>query len=194
MWRAMPTQQREDVALALGELLMGRLIGAIEREAARRQKKLQRAEADRATQIALQQARIEEEAAGLAAFAAHLDDVRARGGCAGREAACSLWQQARLRSLLTPSERVICRDLRAASLRARAVRERLACSVTELDRWDREGRLRHSGLRPCQAGGTTVMGRIWFADDVDAAIRHVATWRAEDAHRKRARRTKLKLV
>ena len=194
MWEAIPKKQRGDVVQALGEPLMAKLEAELERNEARRQGKAQLAEAAWATRVALQQARIEEENARIAAFAAHLDDVRHRGGCAGREAACSVWQQTRLRALLRPSERIICRDLRAASMRARAVRERLACSVTELDRWDREDRLRHACVRPCQVGWTTVMARTWFADDVDAAIPHVATWRAEDAQRKRARRTKLKLV
>ena len=103
------------------------------------------------------------------------------------------WQQD-LDKFLTAGQRKACRDFRNNAMWGKAVKEALGCSDTELDRWDKDGRLPHSFKSDCSAGGKIVKGRKWFRDEVLSAKSKVDEWRNIDAHRKVCKRTKLKAV
>ena len=74
-----------------------------------------------------------------------------------------------------------------------AVCAALACTVAELERWAKAGRLEPLYTRRAQieAAGRTVHGvRFWAKEDVQAAQAQVEQWRASDlATPRRARRS-----
>lgn len=96
----------------------------------------------------------------------------------------------------TPAERKEAVALRKRCLKTGAVRDRLQCSLTELNRWDAEGLLPHLYTRkmPLSVAGRAVSCRFWLEDDVAAAADCVAQWREAYQQRKRAKKQKLRVV
>ncbi|MCG5531526.1 hypothetical protein LRD18_11795 [Halorhodospira halochloris] len=119
--------------------------------------------------------------------------VRSEDGDAAKEAARTDWRVEQLDPALDSGERERVRELRKTAMWGAAVRKRLGCTRTELDRWDADGRLPHGIKRTVPAPKTTP-GRKWFAEDVEAAAERVERWRQIDRERKRARRTRLRAV
>ena len=98
--------------------------------------------------------------------------------------------------LATPGERKEAVALRKRCLKTSAVRERLQCSLTELNRWDAEGLLPHLYTRKMllSVAGRAVSCRFWLEDDVAAVADSVARWREQYRQRKKAERQKLHIV
>jgi hypothetical protein len=106
-----------------------------------------------------------------------------------RAAAVSPFTQAQTAVFLTGDERERCRFLRATALRGKAVMERLQCTRTELDRWDRDGRLPHARLvARCESSAKVMTERQWFLEDVERVLSQIEDWRRLDSIRKAFRR------
>lgn len=86
------------------------------------------------------------------------------------------------------AEREAAMAVRRSSLTANAVCRVLDCTQTELDRWDRDGRLPHLFTKRMDFGVKVVQGRMWALEDVEAAVLKTPTWRAEDSEAKARRR------
>jgi hypothetical protein len=84
-------------------------------------------------------------------------------------------------------------DLRETALLRGKVMAVLGCTVSELDRWDADGRLRHICTRRVRIERMTEC-RYWADQDVAAAVSKVATWREQDAIRRTRTRRPLCVV
>lgn len=198
MWRSVPKKQRAEVSSLLGEPFVHKLESANTIEKARlTQKRLQQEAWKRREEQERKYRESEEakqEAHLLQNMSEYLEEVRAEGGDAAREAAISNWWQEKLDGILKGGEKTSCRQYRKNALWGKHVCAFLNCSQTELDRWDSDGRLSYAIKRDCSPGGKIVKGRMWFAEDVKAALPYIESWREQDAQRKKARRTKLKIA
>lgn len=95
--------------------------------------------------------------------------------------------------ICTPSERREAIDLRRQGVSTQAAREILGCTTTELNRWTEEGRLIVLFKRVLPLAKSTP-ARFWLRTDLEAVCQYVEMWREEWKARKRARRTKMRLV
>src|SRR5699024_1327090 len=66
----------------------------------------------------------------------------------------------------------------------------LDCTLTELNRWDREGQLPHRFKMRIQVGGKMVNARFWVAKDIEDAAPKVEYWRQVHEQQKKFRRRK----
>jgi len=84
-----------------------------------------------------------------------------------------------------PAERRAAIALRKTGIMASKVRAALACSATELDRWDADGRLPHLyvGMVILRFGKATLC-RFWASGAVEAAKLNLSAWREQDSTRK----------
>lgn len=90
-----------------------------------------------------------------------------------------------------PAERRQAIEMRMRSLMSGAVRRRLNCTQTELDRWDAQGLLPHLYTRIMPYKKNTRC-RFWFEYDIEAAKYNLKAWREDWEMAKRARRRKPK--
>lgn len=88
----------------------------------------------------------------------------------------------------TQDERAAAVALRKTAIMAGAVRKRLGCTATELNRWHGDGRLPHLFIRKISIEKLTDC-RFWSAEQVEEAVEAVTIWREQDAIRKRFART-----
>jgi hypothetical protein len=93
----------------------------------------------------------------------------------------------------TAEERSAAGTLRKRTILSAKVRSKLKCTATELDRWNADGRLPHLYLRAMRFGKTTP-SRCWDPDLIETAIGKVASWRTQDAIKKRFAKYSLSLV
>lgn len=84
--------------------------------------------------------------------------------------------------------------LRKASIKTGEVREMLGCSLAELNRWNKDGRLPHLYEREMLVSSKIVRCRFWLIDDVESSARLVDEWRRRDEAIRKAKRCKLKLI
>jgi hypothetical protein len=85
--------------------------------------------------------------------------------------------------------------MRKLSVMSGRVRQTLQCTVTELDRWDADGRLRHLYTKRVDAGwGKHTVCRFWHVLDVERALSLVDVWRAADQAARIMRRTKPRTI
>jgi hypothetical protein len=116
-------------------------------------------------------------------------------GDAARFAAASRYTLTQLVRLLSPEEREACRSYRKDEILTSRVRELLGCSLTELNKWTRDGRLPTlrtktiSGLFPRK-----VTARTFVRAEVERAVGRTADWRKQDGVQKAYRRRGLRLV
>jgi hypothetical protein len=116
-------------------------------------------------------------------------------GDAGRFAAASRYTQAELVRLLSPEERETCRSYRKDEILTSRARELLGCSLTELNRWVRDGRLPTlrvktiSGLVPKK-----VTARTFVRAEVERAVGQAENWRQQDRVQRAYRRRGLRVV
>jgi len=84
-----------------------------------------------------------QEAALEAELSGFVDGLKAQRltGDAARFAAASRYTLTQLVRLLSPEEREACRSYRKDEILTSRVRELLGCSLTELNKWTRDGRL-----------------------------------------------------
>ena len=194
VWLGTPKNQRPDVQSLLDPMAVQHLELADRRL---RKRKEEKREEERKLQLkrdAAKQQADEAERQAAESFKQAIAKARVSGGDPARMAAVSSWPVAKLDPLLEKDERERCREMRRSAMWAAKVREALGCTPTELDRWDADGRLGHAFTKTTSPGGKAVQGRKWLAADVEAALPYLTEWRDVDRHRKRARRTKLRLV
>jgi hypothetical protein len=116
-------------------------------------------------------------------------------GDAARFAAASRYTLTQLVRLLSPEEREACRSYRKDEILTSRVRELLGCSLTELNKWTRDGRLPTlrtktiSGLFPRK-----VTARTFVRAEVERAVGRTADWRKQDGVQKAYRRRGLRVV
>ncbi len=95
--------------------------------------------------------------------------------------------------LATKEERAAAIGMRKLSVMSGRVRQTLQCTVTELDRWDADGRLRHTKRVDAGWGKHTVC-RFWHVLDVEHAMSLVDVWRASDQAARVMRRAKPRTI
>jgi hypothetical protein len=97
--------------------------------------------------------------------------------------------------LATKEERAAAIAMRKLSVMSGRVRQTLQCTVTELDRWDADGRLRHLYTRRVDAGwGKHTVCRFWHVLDVERAMSLVDVSRATDQAERVTRRAKPRTI
>ena len=83
---------------------------------------------------------------------------------------------------------------KGGAILARAVCERLECSLTELNRWAADGRLPPDGEILLFGLPKKVNARAWLPDKVDAAKLLLDDWRTQDQAKKIFRRRGLRSI
>lgn len=83
---------------------------------------------------------------------------------------------------------------KGGAVTAKAARERLGCSATELDRWSADGRLPPDGEIVMIGLPKIVNARAWLPATIDAAKTQVADWRTQDKIRRAAKRKPLRIA
>lgn len=137
------------------------------------------------------------EAALEAELSGFVDGLKAQRltGDAARFAAASRYTLTQLVRLLSPEERQACRRYRKDEILTSRVRELLGCSLTELNKWTRDGRLPTlrtktiSGLFPKK-----VTARTFLRAEVERAVGRTEDWRKQDGVQKAYRRRGLRVV
>ena len=130
----------------------------------------------------------------LNGFVAGLNAQRPTGDIA-RFAAASRYTLPQLVRLLSPEEHEACRAYREDEILTSRVRELLGCSLTELNKWTRDGRLPTlrtktiSGLFPKK-----VTARTFVCAEVVRAVGRTEDWRKQDGVQKAYRRRGLRAV
>lgn len=84
--------------------------------------------------------------------------------------------------------------LRREKLSTYKVRVLLACSLSEINRWDEEGLLPHSFKQVIQVGGKATESRFWLESDVLAKKSEIESWRKSHELKKSFKRKKKPLV
>jgi hypothetical protein len=164
---------------------------------ARQERRRVRAIGNEKAHKAQREAAARQEAAREAELSEFVEALTARRmtGDAARFAAASRYTLARLARLLSPEEREACRGYRKNEILTSRARELLGCSLTELNRWTRDGRLPTlrtkaiSGLFPKK-----VTARTFVRAEVEHAVGQVEDWRKQDGIKKAYRRRGLRAV
>jgi len=138
-----------------------------------------------------------QEAALEAELSGFVDGLKAQRltGDAARFAAASRYTLTQLVRLLSPEEREACRSYRKDEILTSRVRDLLGCSLTELNKWTRDGRLPTlrtktiSGLFPKK-----VTARTFLRAEVERAVGQTEDWRKQDGVQKAYRRRGLRVV
>lgn len=193
-YRGVPPVLLERVILLLGEPIVFKFTSFERERIASKVERLKTENAERNARLIAEQLASAEHAQRFEQLKEAVATQYGNDWGAAKVAAASEYLQSVLDKYLTKPARLYCRTLRVTALWGAKVKERLECTQTELDRWDKDGRLPHAFLRICSPGGKKVLGRKWFDDEVIKACNLVADWREQDAKRKVARKTKLTLV
>jgi hypothetical protein len=164
---------------------------------ARQERRRVRAIEDERIQKAHREVAAKQEAVREAELSEFADGLKAQRltGDAARFAAASGYTLAQLVRLLSPEEREACRSYRKDEILTSRAGELLGCSLTELNRWVRDGRL--PTLRIKTISGVfpkKVTARTFVRAEVERAIGQTENWRKQDGVQKAYRRRGLRAV
>jgi hypothetical protein len=164
---------------------------------ARQERRRMRAIEDERIHTAHEAAAAKEEAAREAKLSGFVCELKAQrlNGDAARFAAASRYTLSQLVRLLSPEEREACRSYRKDEILTSRARELLGCSLTELNRWTKDGRL--PTLRTKTVSGLfpkTVTARTFVHAEVVRVVGRTEDWRKQDSVRKAYRRHGLRAV
>jgi len=79
------------------------------------------------------------------------------------------------------------KQLRQRGVLTEKCREILGCTLVELNRWDKDGRLPHAFTKRVRLDAKCVTARVWDSSEVELAKQNVSNWRKLDALRTRTK-------